>query len=68
MILRLLSVIFVTAIFVAIVCLIFTIWSYKNDWQELNKNIVELNQELENINKNMESFMMNVNNFTKVLF
>lgn len=68
MILQLLTVIFVAAIFIALVGLILTIWSYKNDWEEVNKNIVQLNQELENINKNMEMFMSKVNTFTKTLF
>lgn len=68
MILQLFTVIFVAAIFIALVGLILTIWSYKNDWEEVNKNIVQLNQELENINKNMETFMSKVNTFTKTLF
>ena len=68
MILKLLTVIFVAAIFVALVGLILTIWSYKNDWEDVNKNIVQLNHELENINNNMETFMAKVNTFTKKLF
>lgn len=68
MILQIFTVIFVTAIFFALIGLILTIWSYKNDCENLNNNITQLNQELENINKNMEILMKNVNSFTKAIF
>jgi len=68
MILQLLTVIFVASIFIALIGLILTIWSYKNDWEEVNKNIIQLNSELEGINKKMESFMTDVSSFTKNLF
>jgi uncharacterized protein YoxC len=48
--------------------LILTIWSYKNDWEDVNKNIIELNSELDGINNKMEIFLKKVHTFTENIF
>ena len=68
MILQLLTVIFTAAIFVALIGVICTIWAFKKDWENANKNILELNKELNTINSNMENIQNNINSFTKALF
>lgn len=68
MILQLLIVIFTAAIFIALIGVILTIWSFKKEWQDANKNILELNKELNTINTNMDGIQHNINSFTKSMF
>ena len=68
MILQLLIVIFTAAIFITLIGVILTIWSFKKEWQDANKNILELNKELNTINTNMDGIQHNINSFTKSMF